>query len=554
MIGPTYQEKRQIFERNFLLGKLSRSEIDALLTLFAGRALSRRRGNLRQGLARQQHDDRVARQRQDQLDFADGQGNRPEHHQSPARSSARSRCSTAASAAATPSAMTDCELLVLNRRDFMPFLENRADICLMLIKILCQRLRQTSEQVEDLQFRHLEARIAKALLHLAEHSGQPDRSTQLGAELHISQSELGHIVGSSRESVNKQLQAWHKAGLIELAKGSIVIRDAAAIEAADLSRTPPHRLSTGAASRRFPPGAGVPYRGDCRRRLPVSRCRSPRRRPRAGSGRPPAGLYCEPGDFHIDPLQPVPRAVITHGHGDHARPGNGQVLATAETIAIMQARYGEAAGGALQPLAYGESLAIGEVAVRLVPAGHVLGSAQIVLDYRGSRVVVSGDYKRRPDPTCAPFEPQHCDLFITEATFGLPVFRHPPDRQEIDKLLHSLALFPERCHLVGVYALGKCQRVLALLRRAGYEEPVYLHGALIGSDRALRELRRGAGAGVAGDRGGARGAQGPHRAGAARGASPTSGRGGCPIRWWRWPRAGCGCASAPRRAASSCRW
>ena len=197
-----------------------------------------------------------------------------------------------------------------------------------------------------------------------------------------------------------------------------------------------------------------------------------------------AGLYCEPGDFHIDPSRPAPRAVITHGHGDHARSGNGRVLATAETLAIMRARYGEGAGGALQPLAYGESVTIGEVGVRLAPAGHVLGSAQLVLDYRGSRVVVSGDYKRRPDPTCAPFEPQHCDVFVTEATFGLPVFRHPPDRGEIDKLLHSLTLFPERCHLVGVYALGKCQRVLALLRRAGYEEPVYLHGALI----ALTEL------------------------------------------------------------------
>lgn len=194
----------------------------------------------------------------------------------------------------------------------------------------------------------------------------------------------------------------------------------------------------------------------------------------------PAGLYCAPGDFHIDPLRPVPRAVITHGHGDHARSGNARVLATAETIGIMQMRYGEAAGGALQAIAYGQTLAIGEVKVRLAPAGHVLGSAQIVLDYQGSRVVVSGDYKRRPDPTCAPFEPQNCDLFITEATFGLPVFRHPPDREEIDKLLHSLALFPERCHLLGVYALGKCQRVLALLRRAGYEEPVFLHGALIG--------------------------------------------------------------------------
>jgi putative mRNA 3-end processing factor len=192
-----------------------------------------------------------------------------------------------------------------------------------------------------------------------------------------------------------------------------------------------------------------------------------------------AGLYCAPGDFYIDPLVPVPRAVITHGHGDHARSGNERVLATPATIAIMRLRYGELAGRSLQPLDYGEPITIGDVSLRMTPAGHVLGSAQIVLDYRGQRVVVSGDYKRRPDPTCAAFEPVNCDLFITEATFGLPVFRHPPDQQEIDKLLHSLSLFPDRCHVVGVYALGKCQRVLALLRRAGYEEPVYLHGALL---------------------------------------------------------------------------
>src|SRR5271166_2170215 len=202
----------------------------------------------------------------------------------------------------------------------------------------------------------------------------------------------------------------------------------------------------------------------------------------------PAGLYCEPGDFHVDPSRPTPRAIITHGHGDHARPGNSQVLATRETLAIMRGRYGDDAGTAMQPLTYGESLTVGEVKVRLVPAGHVLGSAQIVLDYRGCRVVVSGDYKRRPDPTCAPFEPVNCDLFITEATFGLPVFRHPPDDQEIDKLLHSVNLFPQRCHLVGVYVLGKCQRVLALLRRAGYEEPVYLHGALIGMTELFERL------------------------------------------------------------------
>jgi putative mRNA 3-end processing factor len=193
----------------------------------------------------------------------------------------------------------------------------------------------------------------------------------------------------------------------------------------------------------------------------------------------PGGLYCAPGDFFIDPTQPADRAVITHGHGDHARPGNRHVLATPETLAVMQARYGEDAGGSLQTLRYGETVTISTVSVKLCPAGHVLGSAQAVLEYRGSRVVVSGDYKRRRDPTCAAFEPQPCDVFITEATFGLPVFRHPPDHHEIDRLLHSLRLFPERTHLVGVYALGKCQRVIALLREAGYDQPIYLHGALI---------------------------------------------------------------------------
>jgi putative mRNA 3-end processing factor len=196
------------------------------------------------------------------------------------------------------------------------------------------------------------------------------------------------------------------------------------------------------------------------------------------------GLYCEPGDFFIDPTRPVDRAVVTHGHGDHARPGNKHVLATRETLAIMRARYGDDAGASLQEAAYGETVTIGAVSVKLCPAGHVLGSAQAVIEYQGSRVVVSGDYKRRRDPTCALFEPQQCDVFVTEATFGLPVFRHPPDRHEIDRLLHSLVLFPERCQLVGVYALGKCQRLIALLREAGYDAPIYLHGALI----ALCEL------------------------------------------------------------------
>ncbi len=192
------------------------------------------------------------------------------------------------------------------------------------------------------------------------------------------------------------------------------------------------------------------------------------------------GLYCAAGDFFIDPHLPVPRAVITHGHSDHARAGHDAVLATAETIAVMKVRMGEACAGQFQPLDLGAPLGIANVTVRLAPAGHILGSAQVVIDHRGQRAVVSGDYKRRPDPTAVSFEPVRCDLFVTEATFGLPVFRHEPDAREIGRLLASCAAFPERTHLVGVYGLGKCQRLIALLRRAGYDQPIWLHGALKG--------------------------------------------------------------------------
>jgi putative mRNA 3-end processing factor len=192
-----------------------------------------------------------------------------------------------------------------------------------------------------------------------------------------------------------------------------------------------------------------------------------------------AGLCCVPGGFHIDPARPVERAVVTHGHSDHARPGHNAVLATPETLAIMQTRLGDGAGRNRQALLYGAPLTIGDVTVTLRPAGHILGSAQIVIDYRGQRAVVTGDYKRRTDPTCAPFELVTCDLLITEATFGLPVFRHEPDTREIARLLASLAAFPERTHQVGVYGLGKCQRLIALLRRAGYDRTIWLHGAMV---------------------------------------------------------------------------
>ena len=189
----------------------------------------------------------------------------------------------------------------------------------------------------------------------------------------------------------------------------------------------------------------------------------------------PHGIYVRPADAWIDPSQPVARALVTHGHADHARGGHGDVWATPETLAIMDARYGEQTG---HPVAYGESVRLGEVEVGFVPAGHVLGSAQIVLDHRGERVVVSGDYKRREDPTCAPFQPVACDVFVTEATFGLPVFRHPDTGDEIDKLLARLHANPARCVVVGAYALGKAQRVIAELRRRGHAAPIFIHGAL----------------------------------------------------------------------------
>ncbi len=192
----------------------------------------------------------------------------------------------------------------------------------------------------------------------------------------------------------------------------------------------------------------------------------------------PQGLYCAPGDFFIDPVSPVTRAVITHGHADHARAGHGTVIATPETLAIMAERYGQDFAGSTQPLAYGQSVIRDGVEVSLVPAGHVLGSAQAVVRWKGLTMVVSGDYKRRRDPTCPAFEPVPCDVFISEATFGLPVFRHPDDGHEIARLLRSVAQFPERSHIVGAYALGKAQRVIRLLREAGWDQPIYVHGAL----------------------------------------------------------------------------
>jgi putative mRNA 3-end processing factor len=218
----------------------------------------------------------------------------------------------------------------------------------------------------------------------------------------------------------------------------------------------------------------------------------------------PAGICCKRGGFHIDPTRPVARALVTHAHSDHARAGHGVVLATQETLDLMRLRYGENFAGSTQPIRCGESVTLDGVTVTFHPAGHVLGSAQIAVEADGLRIVASGDYKNIPDPTCAPFELVRCDVFITEATFALPAFRHGDPGGEIAKLLRSVVLFPERAHLVGAYSLGKAQRVIALLREAGYVSPIYLHGAMESITRyyesrgiGLGELRAVRGAGKA---------------------------------------------------------
>ena len=191
----------------------------------------------------------------------------------------------------------------------------------------------------------------------------------------------------------------------------------------------------------------------------------------------PHGIYIRPADCWVDPSRAVETALVTHGHADHARGGHATTVATPETLAIMKLRYATDAGSTA--VAYHETMRLpGNVDATYFPAGHVLGSAQILLEHAGEKIVITGDYKRRHDPTCAPFEVVSCDVFITEATFGLPLFTHPPISQEIAKLLGALDADRDRCVLVGAYALGKAQRVIAELRAAGHSQPIYLHGAM----------------------------------------------------------------------------
>jgi putative mRNA 3-end processing factor len=190
------------------------------------------------------------------------------------------------------------------------------------------------------------------------------------------------------------------------------------------------------------------------------------------------GLYCPAGDFYIDPLLPVARAVITHAHGDHARVGSAHYHVAAAGLALMRERLGEPA--VIEAHGYGAAFELGDVRVSLHPSGHMLGAAQVRMEHAGGVVVVSGDYKRDPDPTCLPFEPLACDVFVTESTFGWPVYRWPPIARVIDELL----AWWDDCARRGVpallfcYALGKAQRLLAELALRG-ERTVHLHGALL---------------------------------------------------------------------------
>jgi putative mRNA 3-end processing factor len=198
------------------------------------------------------------------------------------------------------------------------------------------------------------------------------------------------------------------------------------------------------------------------------------------------GLSCPAGNFHIDPMSPVPCAVVTHAHGDHARAGSGVYHVASRGLGLMQERLG--ADAVIVAHDYGEVFRLGEVSVSLHPSGHVLGAAQVRMEHDGRVVVVSGDYKRDPDPTCEPFEPVPCDVFVTESTFGLPIYRWPP----MPEVARDILTWVDESAAQGVpavlfcYALGKAQRVLAELARISGRR-VFLHGAMLRLVQAYRE-------------------------------------------------------------------
>jgi putative mRNA 3-end processing factor len=199
-----------------------------------------------------------------------------------------------------------------------------------------------------------------------------------------------------------------------------------------------------------------------------------------------SGLWCAAGRFHIDPWEPVDRAVITHAHGDHARPGSASYLCSTACAPLLRRRFG--ADSAIESVPYGQPITIGDVRLSFHPAGHVLGSAQIRIESADGIWVVAGDYKRAADPTCAPFEPLTCDVFVTESTFGLPIYRWDPTETVIRDITSwwSANRDAERTSVLFCYTIGKVQRVLAELMRTT-ERPVYVHGMMLGMIETYRE-------------------------------------------------------------------
>ena len=199
----------------------------------------------------------------------------------------------------------------------------------------------------------------------------------------------------------------------------------------------------------------------------------------------PEGLYCVPAEAWIDPWRPVPRALITHAHADHARPGSGAYWASAPGDGVLRARLGSTLP--LTTLPYGDTLQLGGARVSFHAAGHVLGSAQILIEAAGERWLISGDYKRETDPSCAPFSPVQADVLISEATFGLPIYQWAPGAAVAREILHWWRGTPDLPSVLFCYAFGKAQRILAELHALGVREEVLLHGAIQGLMEPYRE-------------------------------------------------------------------
>ena len=189
-------------------------------------------------------------------------------------------------------------------------------------------------------------------------------------------------------------------------------------------------------------------------------------------------LYISLINAYIDPPYPVDKAIITHAHADHAKPNHKNILASEDTINIMKLRYGNDCAKNFQIMKFGERIYVDGIYITFYPAGHILGSAQVLIEKNGLKTLVTGDYKTVFDPTCQSFDLIKTNILVTEATFGLPIFKHPNALNEVQKILNSLKNNIDYNHLIGAYSLGKAQRIISLLRKNGYDESIYIHGSI----------------------------------------------------------------------------